>query len=179
MGSVLAVCKCENHQFSKKTVDSILLIKGEGIDGDIHRGITVQHQLGVKEDPTQPNLRQVHLIDYGLIRELQSKKFDINPGTMGENITTLGIELLSLPTGTILNIGSEVEVEITGLRIPCAQLNQYQKGLAAAVLERDENGNTVSKIGIMGVILKGGTVKAEDQIEIILPPEPHKPLERV
>ena len=179
MGTVLAVCKRGNHQLSKKTVDSILLIKGEGVDGDIHRGRTVQHQLGVKEDPTQPNLRQVHFIQHELIQKLQDKGFNVNPATLGENITTTGIELLSLPTGAILHIGKDAKIEITGLRMPCAQINQYQKGLAAAVIERDENGKTVSKIGIMGIILKGGLIAAGDKIEVLLPPQPHKPLERV
>lgn len=179
LGTVLTVSKRVNHELSKIPVDSILLIKGEGVEGDVHRGVTVQHQLGVKEDPTQPNLRQVHLIQHELIQELQEKGFDVKHATMGENITTSGIELLPLPTGTILNIGSEVKIELTGLRVPCAQLNKYQKGLAVAVLDQDENGNTVSRIGIMGIILKGGLVKADDKIEVFLPPEPHKPLERV
>lgn len=179
LGNVLAVCMCKNHQLSKKIVDFIFLVKGEGVEDDIHRGITVQHQLGVKEDPTQPNLRQVHLIQYELIQELQNKGFDVKSGTLGENITTAGIELLSLPTGTIAHIGKEAKIEITGLRFPCVQINQYQKGLAAAVVERNENGKIVSKIRVMGVILKGGKVEAGDKIEVFLPPQPHKPLERV
>ncbi len=179
MGTIFAVSKCKNHTFSKLPTESIRLIEGEGVAGDAHRGITVKHRSRVRADPTQPNLRQVHLIHYELIQELRQKGFDVNPSTMGENITTLRVDLLSLPTGTILAIGAEAKIEITGLRNPCVQLDNYQKGLMAAVLDRDTNGNLVRKAGIMGIVLAGGEVKIGNQIKIILPPEPHQPLKRV
>ena len=179
MGSVLGVSKSANHEFSKESADTLILIEGEGVDGDSHRGVTGKHRSRVKADPTQPNLRQVHLIHYELILELQDKGFDVKPSTLGENITTSGIDLLSLPTGTILNIGLEAKIEVTGLRNPCAQLDNYQKGLTSACLDRDKSGNLVRKAGIMGIVLKGGVVKLGDQIEVVLPPEPRKPLERV
>lgn len=179
MGSVLSVSKGENHEFSKQIMDSIDLIEGEGVEGDAHRGVTVQHQSRVKKDPTQPNLRQAHLIHYELIQELQGKGFYVSPGTMGENITTSGIHLLALPTGTVLKIGLTAIIEVTGLRNPCAQLDKYQKGLTAAVLDRDSSGNLIRKAGIMAVVVKGGRVNVGDRIKVILPPKPHKSLERV
>lgn len=179
MASVFSVSKFATHQFSKLVVNSIELIKGEGVVGDAHRGVTVKHRSRVKADPTQANLRQVHLIHYELIEELRSKGFDVNPATLGENITTHNIDLLSLPTGTILTIGSTVKIEITGLRNPCSQLDNFQKGLTTAVLDRDSEGNLIRKSGIMAIVLKGGEVKAKDSIHITLPPKPHRLLERV
>ena len=176
MSRVISVSKSTTHSFSKEVVDSILLIAGEGVEGDAHKGVTVKHRSRVKVDPTQPNLRQVHLIHDELIQELRGKGFDVQPATMGENITTAGVDILALPTDTILAIGPEVKLKVTGLRNPCAQLDNYQKGLTAAVLERDEDGNLIRKAGIMSVVLTGGVVHAGDPIEVMLPAEPHRPL---
>lgn len=176
MSKVISVSQSSAHTFSKDVVDSIRLIEGEGVKGDAHQGATVRHRSRVKVDPTQPNLRQVHLIHDELIQELQAKGFDVHPATMGENMTTAGVDLLSLPTDTILAIGPDVKLKVTGLRNPCAQLDNYQKGLMAAVLDRDADGNLVRKAGIMSVVLKGGVVKAGDPIDVILPAKPHRPL---
>jgi len=114
-----------------------------------------------------------------LIEELQAKGFGVVPASMGENITTRGIDLLSLPGKTILKIGAEAELEVTGLRNPCAQLDGFQKGLMAAVLARDSEGNLIRKSGVMTVVRTGGTIKPGDGIKVILPDEPHEKLERV
>ncbi|MDX1412622.1 MAG: MOSC domain-containing protein [Candidatus Promineifilaceae bacterium] len=179
MGFVYSVSKCEKHEFSKRTAEDIYLLKGEGVAGDAHRGVTVKHRSRVRADPTQPNLRQVHLIHNELILELQENGFNVAPGIMGENITTANIAILSLPTDAVLHIGQEAVIKITGLRNPCIQLDHYQKGLMSAVLDRDEEGNLIRKAGVMAVVLKSGTVRAGDPIEVHLPPEPHRPLERV
>lgn len=179
MGVVHSVSKSDKHTFSKKPVDFIFLIEGEGVEGDAHRGVTVKHRSRVEVDPTQPNLRQVHLIHNELIHELQAQGFDVEPAAMGENITTSGMDILALPRGTVLDIGPEARLEVTGLRNPCIQLDHYQKGLTAAVLDRDEHGKLVRKAGIMAIVLKSGTVRKGDPIKVHLPPEPHLPLERV
>ena len=179
MKTVLSVSRDSKHRFSKVVVDSITLVAGEGVQGDAHRGVTVKHRSRVEADPTQPNLRQVHLIHYELIEELQGQGFRVEPATMGENVTTVGIDLLSLPTGTVLSIGDVAQVEITGLRNPCRQLDDYQQGLTAAVLDRDADGNLIRKAGVMGIVRTGGVVKQGDEIRIELPPEPHFALERV
>ncbi len=133
----------------------------------------------VAADPTQPNLRQVHFIQAETHDELQASGFIISPGAMGENITTRGIDLLGLPTGTRLTLGTTAVVEITGLRNPCAQLDRFQQGLMSALLGRDEQGKLIRKGGVMGIVIAGGDVKPGDSIEIELPLEPHIPLDRV
>jgi len=179
MSTVLNVSKNAKHEFSKNATSTILLIKDEGVEGDAHRGVTVKHRSRVIIDPTKPNLRQVHFFDYETIKELQIKGFNVNASSLGENITTLGIDLLSLPAGTILKIGTESQVEITGLRNPCVQLDEFQKGLMSALLDRDENGTLIRKAGIMGIVLNGGIVRVGDNIDVQLPPKPYKPLEKV
>ena len=179
MSNVISVSKCATHSFSKQQQRSIFLLKGEGVEDDAHRGVTVKHRSRVKIDPSQPNLRQVHLIHVELIHELQQQGFDVNPATMGENITTSGIDLLSLPTQTVLSIGKDVKIKITGLRNPCKQLDDFQKGLTAAVLDKDEQGNLIRKAGVMGVVLTGGAVNIGDEIQTSLPDVPHQPLECV
>ncbi len=176
---VTAVSRSEIHGFSKANQDSIRLVAGLGVDGDTHSGATVQHRSRVAQDPSQPNLRQVHLIYSELFEELQAAGFDVSAGQMGENITTRGIDLLGLPTGTRLTFGNQAVVEVTGLRNPCSQLDGFLPGLTAAVLGRDAEGSLIRKAGVMGIVLVGGEVTAGDRIRIVLPPEPRKPLERV
>jgi MOSC domain-containing protein YiiM len=172
---VLAVGRSASHTFSKPLALSIRLTAGQGVDGDAHRGTTVKHRSRVARDPTQPNLRQVHLIHAELHEELRALGFDLAPGDMGENITTRHIDLLALPTGTKLHLGETAVIEVTGLRNPCVQLDRFQKGLMAATLARDPHGNLIRKAGVMGIVLAGGDVRSGDAIRIALPPV-HRPL---
>ena len=178
-GSIVAVSASPVHGFSKESQPEIRLIAGLGVEGDAHAGVTVKHRSRVAVDPTQPNLRQVHLVHEELFVELAAGGFAIGPGAIGENLTTRGIDLLGLPRGTRLAIGSEAEIEVTGLRNPCIQLDRYQAGLTQALLGRDAEGKLVRKAGIMAVVLKGGTICPGDAIAVHLPPEPHQRLERV
>src|SRR3954447_25540472 len=176
---VTAVSRAPGHEFSKPTVDRIRLLKGLGVQGDAHLGETVQHRSRVARDPTQPNLRQVHLIHEELQDELRARDFDVAPGVMGENVTTRGLDLLALPAGTRLTLGPDAVIELTGLRNPCAQLDHYQQGLMAAVLDRDEEGTLVRKAGVMAIVVTSGDVRRGDPIAVEFPPPPHARLERV
>lgn len=176
---ILTVAKSSSHTFHKPVIDQITLLTGLGVEGDAHMGITVKHRSRVAADPTQPNLRQIHLIQSELFHELLEKGFTVKAGDMGENVTTHGIDLLGLPRGTLLHIGDDAIVEVTGLRNPCAQIDKFQQGLLKAVLDRDADGGLVRKAGIMGIIIKGGVVKPDDEVRAVLPPEPHHKLERV
>jgi MOSC domain-containing protein YiiM len=168
-GTVVAVSQSTTHSMSKKPALSIRLLAGLGVAGDAHSGETVKHRSRVARDPTQPNLRQVHLIHAELHDELRETGFVLAPGQMGENITTRGIDLLGLPTGTRLRLGPDAVVEVTGLRNPCNQLNGIQPGLMNAVLDRDAEGNAIRKAGVMGIVLVGGDVRPGDVIEVEKP----------
>lgn len=174
-----AVSRDGIHRFSKEPVAGIMLLAGLGVEGDAHAGVTVQHRSRVSADPTQPNLRQVHLIQAELLDELRELGFQVDPGQLGENVTTRGVNLLGLPAGTLLRLGAEAVVEITGLRTPCAQINDFQPGLLKAVLAHDEAGGLIRKAGVMGIVLHGGQVWAGDPMEVWLPAPPHVPLEPV
>ena len=176
---VIAVSLNKNHSFSKSNQVSIRLLEGLGVAGDVHCGKTVRHRSRVAKDPNQPNLRQVHLIHAELHDELKEKGFDILPGQMGENITTKGIDLLSLPTNTRLHIGKEAVIQITGLRNPCSQLDQFKPGLMAAVLDRDAEGKIIRKAGIMAIVIATGEISVGDKIRVEFPPEPYQVLEKV
>jgi MOSC domain-containing protein YiiM len=178
-GVVVAVALDARHGFSKPTADVITLRAGLGVEGDAHFGVTVQHRSRVRRDPSAPNLRQVHLLSAELLDELTQHGFDVAPGAVGENITTRGLDLLALPTGTRLRLGVDAVIEVTGLRNPCLQLDRYQRGLQRAVLDRDDAGNLVRRAGIMAVVLTDGTVRAGDPIVAELPAAPHRPLEPV
>jgi hypothetical protein len=176
---VEAVSRSASHTLTKPGQASIRLLAGLGVEGDAHMGVTVKHRSRVARDPSQPNLRQVHLIHGELHDELRAGGFPVGAGEMGENITTRGVDLLGLPVGTRLRLGAEALVEITGLRNPCAQLERIQPGLMEAVLDRDEQGQLIRKAGVMGVVLVGGEVRLGDPIDVVLPSEPHRPLEPV
>lgn len=179
LGSVIAVSRHNRHGLGKPVCDEITLVAGLGVAGDAHQGATVQHLYLMKKDPAKPNLRQVHLIHQELIDELQAAGFRVGPGVMGENVTTRGVDLLALPRGALLHVGASVIVAVTGLRNPCWQLDKYQAGLMAATLGRDAQGELVRKAGVMGVVIEGGTVRADDAIRVVLPPEPHERLKQV
>ena len=178
-GSVIAVSCQAVHSISKPNVDAIRLQAGLGVEGDAHMGVTVKHRSRVARDPTQPNLRQVHLLHSELHDELRDTGFLVAPGQMGENITTKGIELLALPTGARLHLGRSAVVEVTGLRNPCTQLDGIHAGLMAATLGRDERGELVRRAGIMGIVLAGGEVRPGDGIAVESPPPPHRALQPV
>lgn len=175
-GMVTAVSCSSTHSFSKPIQAGIRLLVGLGVEGDAHQGKTVKHRSRVARNPDEPNLRQVHLIHAELHDELTAAGFDVAAGAMGENITTRGVDLLGLPTGTRLHLGSTAVVEITGLRNPCAQLDGLQSGLMAATLDHDSQGKLVRKAGVMGIVVTGGDVQPGDSIRVELPPEPHRPL---
>ncbi|MFB6850027.1 MOSC domain-containing protein [Streptomyces sp. NPDC056373] len=176
---VTAVSSNGEYSFTKPNRESITLLTGLGVEGDVHSGVTVRHRSRVAQDPTQPNLRQVHLMHEELFAEVGEDGFEVAAGELGENITTRGIDLLGLPTGTLLRIGDGAVVEVTGLRNPCVQIDHFQDGLLKRVVGRDEAGNTVRRAGIMSVVREGGVVRPGDPIEVELPSEPHRPLERV
>jgi len=179
MGSVIAVSSRAGHHFSKTPNLSIRLLKGLGVAGDAHMGETVKHRSRVRKDPTQPNLRQVHLMHAELFDELRAKGFVVRSGELGENVTTSGIDLLALPAGTRLHLGASAVVEITGLRNPCIQIDNFQQGLMAATLDKDANGNLVRKAGVMSIVIAEGDVRPGDAIRVEMPAEPYRPLQPV
>lgn len=178
-GRVVSVSLSARHDFSKTRSPSIRLLTGLGVEGDAHAGITVKHRSRVAADPTQPNLRQVHLIQTELFDELAGKGFAVVPGNLGENIATSGIDLLALPRGTLLRLGADAVVQVTGLRNPCSQIEAFQPGLLANVVGKGDNGEIVRKAGIMSIVVAGGDVHEGDAIGVQLPALPHLRLDRV
>ena len=171
-GRVVSVSRSAVHGFSKNVEGEIRLLAGIGVDGDAHAGVTVRHRYRVRKDPNAPNLCQVHLLHEELFTELAAAGFEIGPGAMGENITTAGLDLLGLGRGTRLRLGDEATVEVTGLREPCRQLNGLRPGLMKACLGRGEDGRLVRKVGIMGIVIAGGVVRAGDVIRVDVPEGP-------
>jgi hypothetical protein len=174
--SVVSVHRSATHTMRKTSEPVIHLVAGHGVEGDAHCGTTVKHRSRVARDPSQPNLRQVHLVAGELHDELCDRGLDVGPGEMGENVTTRGVDLLALPTGTRLRLGDDAVIEITGLRNPCGQLDGVQPGLQSAVLDRADDGTLVRRAGVMAVVLTGGDVRPGDPIAIAVPDPPHVPL---
>ena len=179
-GAVIAVSRKASHGVDKPNQLMIRLVAGQGVEGDAHHGAKVKHRSRVRQDPDQPNLRQVHLIHAELHDELAEQGFAMRPGLMGENVTTRGIDLLVLPRGATLRLGAEAVVELTGLRNPCTQLDGLAEGLMAACLGRGRDGEPpLRKAGVMAVVLRGGEVRAGDAVRLTLPSYPHEALKPV
>lgn len=176
---MVSVARDDQHRFSKIRRDGITLVEGHGVEGDAHAGATVQHRSRVAADPTQPNLRQVHLLQAEFLASAHEAGHEVGPGDLGENILTSGLDLLGLPRDTLLRIGSEAAVRVTGLRNPCRQIDDFRQGLLRLAVGRDEDGGVVRRTGVMGVVVTGGTVTIGDPITVVLPPEPHEALTRV
>jgi MOSC domain-containing protein YiiM len=175
---VMAVHRSSGHDFSKQTTDSVTLLAGLGVEGDAHMGARVKHRSRVAKDPLQPNLRQVHLIASELLGEVNAKGYDVSPGDLGENITTAGLDLITLPVGTSIRIGDAV-LALTGLRNPCVQIGAFAEGLQGEMLGRDDEGKLVRKTGVMAVVLRGGDIRPGDEILVAAPAGDPMPMEKI
>jgi MOSC domain-containing protein YiiM len=178
IGTVAHLHRSESHTFSKHHVDELVLIAGMGVEGDVHCGASVKHRSRVAVEE-KPNLRQVHLIPQELHDEFRAAGFSAGPGDLGENITTVGLDLASLPTGTVLRIGDGALIALTGLRNPCLQIDNFEPGLLKQVVGRDAEGTVTRRAGVMSIVILGGTIRCGDQIDAALPPQPHTALDLV
>jgi MOSC domain-containing protein YiiM len=174
-GSVVAVSADRRHNFSKHRRDEILLVQGHGIEGDAHAGPLAQHRYLARRQPHLSNLRQIHLIPSELLEFLRTLGYDVSPGEMGENITTVALELEQLPLGTILRLGPSAAVALTGLRTPCVLIDRFRAGLKRHVVPTDKSGPRF-RCGVLGVIEAGGRVAAGDPARVTLPDGPRRPL---
>jgi len=175
----VAVHRDDAHRFSKRPVERVTLLEGWGVEGDAHAGATVQHRSRVRRDPSQPNLRQVHLMHAELLDEVTALGYEVVPGALGENVTTRGVDLLALPVGAVLHLGAAARVEITGLRNPCVQIDRYRRGLLQEVLRTNDDGDVVRLAGVMGVVQATGDVRPGDPLRVTLPATPHRSLQPV
>ncbi|ANY21052.1 MOSC domain protein [Tsuneonella dongtanensis] len=177
-GRVVGLARSDGHRFSKQPCEALELVAGLGVAGDAHAGSTVQHLSRVRKDPNQPNLRQVHLIHAELFDELAETGFALSCGDLGENVLTRGLNLLDLPTGTLLHIGSAV-IRVTGLRNPCAQIEAFRPGLLSHMVRKRSDGSLERRCGIMGIVEVEGALRVGDLIGVELPEGVRRPLEPV
>ena len=175
-GFVVAVSLSPTHSFSKPVVPRITLIEGLGVEGDAHAGATTQHRYLLKKDPGRTNLTQVHLMQSELFPELADRGFDVSAGQLGENVTTAGVDLLTLPVGTMVYLGPDAAVQVTGLRSPCSLINRFRPGLMKALIEKSDDGAVLRKSGIMGVVVSGGVIEPGAELRIELPSGEHVPM---
>lgn len=176
---VVAVSRSSRHGFSKSPELFVELLAGFGVAGDAHAGVTVQHLYDRRKEPARPNLRQVHLLSAELLEEVAAAGFRVQPGELGENVLTCGLDLLQLPVGTELRLGEEAVVALTGLRQPCVKIDRFQQGLRAAVEDRPPGLPPVYRAGVMAIVRRSGTVRPGEAIQVALPAEPHRALTTV
>ena len=179
MVRVEAVSTSTEHSFSKVNTDIIQLVCGRGVEDDAHFGQTVQHLHLIKKDPNRTNLRQVHLIALERINEWNSLGHPVRYGSLGENITTSGVDLEHLPAGTRMRFQSGAEIQLTGLRKPCHQVDKFSTGLLKLTMAESKDSEVPYKIGVMGIVVVTGEVVRGEEIKLIFPPVPHEPMTKV
>lgn len=165
----------DKHRFSKSPCESLVLLEGIGVEGDAHAGPFVRHRYLARRNPAMPNARQVHLIPVELLDMLRAEDIVLGSGDLGENVLTAGLDLESLPLGTILKLGAEAAIELTGLRTPCMLIDRFRTGLKRKLIMTDAD-RPAYRCGVMGVVLSGGRISVGDRIEIRFPPEPWRTL---
>jgi MOSC domain-containing protein YiiM len=178
-GDVISVSLAPGHGFAKSPVPELRVVASLGIEGDAHFGAKTQHRYDKRFRRDAPNLRQVHLIAVSVYEDLRALGFDVQAGDLGENITTSGPDLTSLPEGTVLRLGDEAQLELTGLRAPCVLLDRFRPGLRAAVTGTGLDGKFFLRGGVMSLVLLSGTIRPGDRISVIPPPTPYRPLKNV
>ncbi|KAL4966523.1 MOSC domain-containing protein [Aspergillus stella-maris] len=188
---VLSVSSSASHNFSKPTTPSIKLIANHGIEGDCHAGKTVQHLSRLHINPPPTNLRQVHLMPIEILHKVSSglsasgQASLLKAGALGQNITTEGIDLLNMSTGTELHFVSPATKDgdttgpilvLTGLRNPCSQIDKFQSGLQERLVVRDAHRTITDRLaGVMSIVKQGGVVKPGMRIDVVKPAK-HAPL---
>jgi MOSC domain-containing protein YiiM len=141
---VISINISDKKGIRKKPVDSALLMENFGIDRDAHASGKWH--------------RQVSLLANESIDKMRLTGLKVNPGDFAENITTEGVELLSLPVGTRITLGKDVELEISQIGKTCHTRCAIYNQAGDCVMPKE---------GIFAKVLKGGTIKRGDEIKIV------------
>jgi MOSC domain-containing protein YiiM len=143
MAKVIAVCRSEEKGTAKRVIAEGVVREDYGLVGDAHADCCSH--------------RQVSLLAIESIKKMRSRGFDVNPGDFAENVTTEGIQLASLPIGTILSIGRNVLLEITQIGKECHTKCAIFKQIGKCVMPKE---------GVFARVIRGGSIKAEDKIRV-------------
>ena len=145
MPRLVSVNSNSSREFRKLPRSEGRLVADFGLEGDRHAG--------------RP-LRQVSVLNAETVDELATRGMPVSPGVLGENITVEGVPVMELPNGTRLRIGDEAELEITGDRPACKELLQVHPEALKAL---------VGRTGKMARVVRGGTVRPDDPVEVLVP----------
>lgn len=139
MSLVVAVCTSRKKGTKKEPVAEVLIKEDYGVMGDAHADCLTH--------------RQVSLLAMESIDKMRSQGFDLKPGDFAENITTEGIDLVSLPVGTKIMIGDEVILEMTQIGKECHTACAIRRQVGDCIMPRE---------GIFARVIRGGTVRPGD-----------------
>jgi MOSC domain-containing protein YiiM len=142
MARVIAVCKSDKKGVSKRNVRDGILKENYGLEGDAH---------------ADGSHRQTSLLDMSSIEKMRKLGIELKPGDFAENLTTEGIELYTLPVGTVLHIGDSIVLQITQIGKECHAGCAIQKQVGKCIMPKE---------GVFARVIKGGRVKEGDSIEI-------------
>jgi MOSC domain-containing protein YiiM len=144
MAKIIAVCKSKEKGTTKEDVTEGVLKEDYGLVGDAHADCCTH--------------RQVSLLAIESIRKMHGLGFDVSPGDFAENLTTEGIDLVSLPVGTRVSVGEEVILEVTQIGKECHTGCAVYRQIGKCIMPKE---------GVFARIIRGGSVRTGDQIRMI------------
>ena len=144
MAKVVAVSTSEKKGMRKANVEKALAVENFGLEGDAHAS-SKWH-------------RQVSLLAMESIEKMRQAGLNVGPGDFAENITTEGVELVSLPVGTKMKIGPDVVGEVSQIGKKCHARCAIYEQVGDCVMPKE---------GIFIKVIKGGWIKPGDEVEII------------
>ena len=143
MPGIIAVCSSKEKGTKKEIVAGGVLKQDYGLIDDAHADCCTH--------------RQVSLLAIESINKMRSLGFNVNPGDFAENLTTEGIDLVSLPVGTRLFIGGEIILELTQLGKECHTGCAIYRQVGKCIMPKE---------GVFAKVVRGGFVRARDSIRI-------------
>jgi len=153
-GKIVSLRICPGTRQPMSEIETMSLVTGEGIIGDSHRlGSVTKHYSPIATVTTKPT-RQVLLMDIETL-----VKFNLSEGDLRENITVTGIDFSKLVKGDHLYLGTEVEVEITGICKPCPRLEEIREGLENEIY---------GQRGLLAYTTVGGSISIGDSVDVQL-----------
>lgn len=145
MAKILAVCKSKKKRTSKIDIKEGYFQENYGLTDDAHADSSTH--------------RQVSLMATESIKKMRDLGLDVGPGAFGENLTTEGMDLVSLPIGTEVRVGPEVVLEITQIGKVCHTKCAIYYQVGTCIMPEE---------GVFARVIHGGTVRTGDEIKAVV-----------
>ena len=143
MASIIAVCRSDKKGTKKQDVKEGVLKDEFGLVGDAHADCCTH--------------RQVSLLAVESIDKMRALGLELSPGDFAENLTTEGLDLVSLPVGTRISVGKKIVLEVTQIGKECHTRCAIYRQVGKCIMPEE---------GVFARVIRGGPVRTGDRIEV-------------